>query len=141
MPKNEGGGSDRQKILMLATAGLAGAVLIGMMVFVSGPAADLGRDAPPETPSEQAILGERLFATTCAACHGDTGQGGVGPALDGSAGVERLRLEHVEELVRRGGERMPAVGPGWGEREVEAVSAYIERWWSEEQRGESSADR
>lgn len=140
MPNDEGG-DDRRKILMLVTGGLAGAVLIGMMVFVGGPAASLPPAARTEGSTELAVEGERLYVATCAPCHGDAGQGGVGPALDGSAGVARLRPEHLTELVRRGGERMPAVGPGWGEAEVEAVSAYIERWWSEEQRGGASPRR
>ncbi len=140
MPKSEGG-DDRRKILMLVTAGLAGAVLVGMMVFVDGPGANPARAAAPETSVGLGLDGERLYVATCAPCHGDAGQGGVGPALDGSAGVARLRPEHVDELVRRGGERMPAVGPGWGEAEVEAVSAYIERWWPEEERGGASTGR
>jgi|SRR6056297_269479 len=135
MPKNPEGGSDRQKVVMLLTAGLAGAVLVGMMVFVGGPGASPTGAGAAETSAGLALDGERLYAATCAPCHGDVGQGGVGPALDGSAGVARLRPEHIDELVRRGGERMPAVGPGWGEAEVQAVSAYIERWWPEEDRG------
>lgn len=152
MSNDATGGSDRQKILMLATAGLAGAVLIGMMVFVGGPGADLGRDSTPSSPSEQLILGERLYHATCAACHGDAGQGGVGPALDGSADVAPFRPDHLQELVRRGGERMPAIGPDWGEAEVHAISTYIERGWptagggeeergGDERRGAPSADR
>ncbi len=141
MPTNEASGSDRQKILMLATAGLAGAVLIGMMVFVGGPTADLGENAPADALSDKMVLGEQLYATTCAACHGDAGQGGVGPALDGTAGVQPFRPGHIEELVLRGGQRMPAVGAGWGETEVEAVAAYIERWSPDEEPGEPAADR
>jgi len=140
MPKNESG-DDRRKILMLVTAGLAGAVLIGMMAFVDGPAANLAPTPRAETPAELALQGERLYVATCAPCHGDAGQGGVGPALDGSAGVARLRPEHIEELVRRGGERMPAVGPDWDEAQVQAVSAYIERWWPAEERGVAPVDR
>lgn len=141
VPKIVTGGSDRQKVLMLVTAGLAGAVLVGMMVFVGGPASTVAQEGTPEGGTEQTIAGERLYLATCAPCHGDTGQGGVGPALDGSAGVARLRPEHIEELVQRGGERMPAVGPGWGELELEAVSAYIEQWWPEDERGAPSSDR
>lgn len=140
MPRNDDDG-ERRKIVMLVTAGLAGAVLIGMMVFVGGPAASLAPSGTFDAPTEQALAGERLYLATCAPCHGDAGQGGVGPALDGSARIARLRPEHIGELVQRGGERMPAVGPGWSEDELRAVSAYIAQGWPEEDRVGSSADR
>jgi cytochrome c len=56
----------------------------------------------PATFAEQVVAGERLFADTCAACHGDSGQGkGDAPALVGLARGALPREPPVERKLRR----------------------------------------
>ncbi|HET7855888.1 MAG TPA: cytochrome c oxidase subunit II [Gaiellaceae bacterium] len=70
-------------------------------------------------------LGEQTFAAACAPCHGEQGQGLIGPPLGSSAvigDVPRLRT-----LLLEGGVAMPAVGRGWDERQLRALIAYVQR--------------
>jgi cytochrome c oxidase subunit 2 len=72
-------------------------------------------------------LGEETYAGACATCHGLDGQGDVAanaPRLAGSALVGDP--DAVEEIVRNGRGRMPAVGAGWSERQMDAVNDYLE---------------
>ena len=57
----------------------------------------------------------------CAPCHGDEGQGLIGPPLAG----RRLNPEQVRTIVTNGRGAMPAVGTGWDERQLRALIAYV----------------
>ena len=72
-----------------------------------------------------ATAGAEVYTASCAACHGATGQGQVGPPLDATAEPGRISDAHVAELVTRGSLRMPPVGAAWGDADVEAVGAYL----------------
>jgi cytochrome c oxidase subunit II len=63
--------------------------------------------------------GEQTFQGACAPCHGDRGQGLIGPPL-GSPDPEVLRV-----VVRNGVGAMPAVGGGWSEAEMNALVEYV----------------
>jgi cytochrome c oxidase subunit 2 len=65
-------------------------------------------------------LGEQIFAGACAPCHGDQGQGLIGPAL-GAPDPEQVRT-----IVQNGRGAMPAVGRGWGEAELRALLDHLE---------------
>jgi cytochrome c oxidase subunit 2 len=68
-------------------------------------------------------LGEQTFAGACAPCHGENGQGLIGPPLEGRA----PDAEQIEQIVRNGQAAMPAVGKGWDEEQMEALTAYVTR--------------
>ena len=65
--------------------------------------------------------GARLYRTSCASCHGDRGQGGVGPELTGVA--SRLTRDQHVTTVRDGrpGTQMPAFGATLTDAEIDAV--------------------
>jgi cytochrome c oxidase subunit 2 len=63
--------------------------------------------------------GEQTFQGACAPCHGDRGQGLIGPPLD-SPDPEVLRV-----VVRNGVGAMPAVGGGWSDAEMNALVEYV----------------
>jgi cytochrome c oxidase subunit 2 len=68
-------------------------------------------------------LGEATFTGVCEKCHGLGGRGDIGPQLAGNALLRDA--EAVEEVVRNGRGRMPAVGPDWDERQMRALTDYL----------------
>jgi cbb3-type cytochrome c oxidase subunit III len=83
-----------------------------------------------------AALGARLFASSCAGCHGAQGQGGEGPALANPV-LQRVATDtFLLETIRDGRRGTPMVGFGrptpvrraLEERELEAVVAFIRTW-------------
>jgi mono/diheme cytochrome c family protein len=88
-------------------------VVIPAVLFmaVSGSAFGLAKLhlAKPGLPKSGSIRlgdayrGETIFSTTCAACHGKTGEGGIGPKLVGTG----LSLAAVKAQIDNGGGAMP----------------------------------
>ncbi len=70
-------------------------------------------------------LGEELFNGVCAKCHrlGDEDQL-IGPSLSPTVLQDAERLEQV---VRNGQNKMPAVGQGWSEEQMRALTEYARR--------------
>jgi cytochrome c oxidase subunit II len=72
-------------------------------------------------------LGELVFAGVCAKCHGAEGQGLIGPGLSAST-VSNAAA--VEEIVRNGRGKMPAVGADWDDRQMKALTDYLRERFS-----------
>jgi cytochrome c oxidase subunit 2 len=68
-------------------------------------------------------LGKETWGGVCAKCHGLGGEGGIGPRLAGS--VLLADPEAVERTVRNGVRTMPAVGSGWTDEQVRALTTYL----------------
>jgi cytochrome c oxidase subunit 2 len=69
-------------------------------------------------------LGAQEFNGVCAKCHGAKGLGFIGPVLTaGTVGNAGL----VEEIVRNGRGKMPAVGSGWDDRQMKALTDYLKK--------------
>jgi cytochrome c oxidase subunit II len=77
-------------------------------------------------------LGAQEFEGVCAKCHGAQGQGLIGPGLT-AATVSNAAL--VEEIVRNGRGKMPDVGAGWDDRQVDALTAYLKERFRAETSG------
>jgi cytochrome c oxidase subunit II len=69
-------------------------------------------------------LGELEFAGVCAKCHGPNGEGLIGPALSGATVGDAAA---VEDIVRNGRGKMPAVGEGWSDSQMDGLTAYLRR--------------
>jgi len=69
-------------------------------------------------------LGEQTYAGACAKCHGLEGEGDIGPTLRGNALLGDP--EAVEQVVRNGLGEMPPVGKDWGDRQMDALTEYLE---------------
>jgi len=69
-------------------------------------------------------LGEQTYAGACAKCHGLEGEGDIGPTLRGNGLLGDP--EAVEEVVRNGLGKMPPVGKDWGDRQMDALTEYLE---------------
>lgn len=87
------------------------------------------------TNPDTVAQGQETFAGTCAACHGDQGQGQIGPNLTDSAwlhggspmDIYRSIKDGIssDEARLTGSAGMPPWGPALGERPVQAVVAYL----------------
>ena len=64
-------------------------------------------------------VGSETYAGVCAKCHGALGQGGYGPKIAGNATLADRQA--LEQLVRDGKGKMPAVGKGWSDAQVDAL--------------------
>ena len=71
-------------------------------------------------------LGKMTFDGVCATCHGFQAQGGFGPDLRGNPVLAQPAA--LETLLRNGGIRMPAVGRGWTNRQMNALLGYVKRF-------------
>lgn len=96
------------------------------------PAASPTWSSTTTTPTETATAGPTsspggpdaaaLFAQQCAACHGQDGEGGVGPNLTGLSDSD---LSAAAEQIRNGGGAMPAFEGRLDDDEIEALAAYV----------------
>ena len=72
-----------------------------------------------------ADVGRMTFLGACAPCHGDKGEGMIGPALQGNSTLaDRQRLR---DLLEHGKRKMPPVGQGWSQHELDALVAYVSK--------------
>jgi mono/diheme cytochrome c family protein len=81
-------------------AGGAALLLIGLVACGVGVTPSTATPVPtPAQLNEHALAGEAKFiATGCAACHGERGEGGIGPRSSGT----QMRLADLQLLVRSG---------------------------------------
>jgi cytochrome c oxidase subunit II len=73
-------------------------------------------------------LGRTTFEGVCATCHGFQGQGAFGPDLRGNPIFNQPAA--IKTLLRNGGIKMPAVGRGWSDRQMNALLDYVKRFSS-----------
>jgi cytochrome c oxidase subunit II len=66
-------------------------------------------------------LGETTFAGACAPCHGEQGQGLIGPPLKGKP----LDAAQIELIVRNGRNAMPPVGKNWNSAQLRELVRYV----------------
>ena len=97
-----------------------------------------------DNPEEVMALGERIFSTTCAVCHGDNGSGGTGPALNSLQLLTGKSDEQIQSTIINGGHRPNSTMPAFGDRltsvEIGAIVDYIRAWeatatWVDNPRG------
>jgi cytochrome c oxidase subunit 2 len=70
-----------------------------------------------------AAVGKEIFVGTCAKCHGLAGQGDIGPKIAGSGLLAQPQA--IENLLRNGKNRMPAVGKLWSDDQMRAATDYL----------------
>ena len=70
-------------------------------------------------------LGRQTFEGACAPCHGLSGQGLIGPPLEGNATL--ADREQLEQLLENGKNAMPPVGRGWDQAQRDALLEYVQR--------------
>jgi cbb3-type cytochrome c oxidase subunit III len=100
-----------------------------------------GLPAPAETGPRRWVegdpqVGARLYAATCASCHGPKGEGAEGPALNNPVLLASATDTYLAETIRRGrrGTSMAAFGAPstthatLSPEEIEAIVAFIRTW-------------
>lgn len=75
----------------------------------------------------QGNAGADVFTTNCAACHGNSGEGGVGPNLAGNQGL--ADANHVALQIIGGGGEMPGFGDQLTDQQIADVASYVRRTW------------
>jgi cytochrome c oxidase cbb3-type subunit 3 len=100
-------------------------------------------DAPSPTETRparwvgaDAAAGARLYADSCASCHGRNGEGAEGPALRNAVLLRSATDTYLVETIRRGrrGTSMAAFAAGstthatLSPQEIEAIVAFIRTW-------------
>ena len=71
-------------------------------------------------------LGKMTFDGACATCHGFHAQGAFGPDLRGNPILQQPAA--IKTLLLNGRNKMPAVGRGWSDRQMNALLAYVKRF-------------
>ena len=104
--------------------GMQHALMIAKVQVIDG--SDFDRWLDEENRAQQAgtsDLGKMTFEGACAPCHGTKGQGDVGPKLQGNSLTQDANA--IETLLRHGRGQMPAVGQGWRDRQMNALTSYL----------------
>jgi cytochrome c oxidase subunit 2 len=92
------------------------------------PAAEFDSWFAAETKAQKAgtsTLGSMTFHGACANCHGDKGQGFIGPALDQNPITADAKA--LATVIRNGRGKMPAVGKTWDKQQLDATIAYLKK--------------
>ncbi|MCX7835652.1 MAG: c-type cytochrome [bacterium] len=76
------------------------------------------------TPAE---IGAKYFKNFCVSCHGQEGEGGIGPNLHDNYWIHEPTAASLTNVVFNGvsAKGMPAWGPILGERKVKGLVAYV----------------
>jgi mono/diheme cytochrome c family protein len=92
--------SRRQRIWHAVSAGVAVPLLVALAACSASVAQHTATPVPTSAQlNEHAAQGQAKFlAVGCAACHGNRGEGGIGPRSSGTT----IRLEELQRLVRSG---------------------------------------
>jgi mono/diheme cytochrome c family protein len=85
-------------------------------------------ELPPEIAATQiSFAGEDIFADLCAQCHGDIGEGGIGPSLVDPAFQSRFTDEELFDSINLGHEATAMIA--WGEvlasEQIQELVIYI----------------
>jgi mono/diheme cytochrome c family protein len=113
--------------------GLTLGILVSFQIFIWREPARIEADELADR--EAAILAGRvLYGENCGACHGDGGEGGVGPALNSSELLKQTSDQALFSLTRSGvpGTIMPAWGQAFGgpftDEQVNQMVSFIRAW-------------
>lgn len=128
--------------LVVAAAVLTTAILVIFQIYQLREPSRLQADAAEDQKiAEQE--GQLLYYESCANCHGDNGQGSVGPALNTKSLLEKVSDDQLFSLILTGvpGTGMPAWGQNFGgpltDEESRQLVAYIRSWKPSQDEGPS----
>lgn len=90
--------------------------------------AEVERRPPPDAPVRgDAAVGESLYQTQCATCHGERGQGGTGTALANPVFLATATDAFLRDTIVRGrtGTPMPGFGRTLSDDQIDGVVAFL----------------
>ncbi|MEE9594374.1 MAG: cytochrome c [Candidatus Hydrothermarchaeales archaeon] len=81
---------------------------------------------------ESVNLGREIYAEKCAVCHGASGEGGVGPALNSKSKLESLGMESIHKSIVEGilGTAMPPWEADLSPEEIDSTVTFIFAEWA-----------
>jgi len=85
-------------------------------------------DEKASSPASSRLAGRRIFASTCAACHGLDGHGGErAPDILARAELQRMSQTEIERVIRNGipAKRMPAFAGTLEPAQIRDAAAYL----------------
>lgn len=98
------------------------ALLLGMCTMWSCATNDAS-NAPQ--PTEDWKLASALYATHCSGCHGEAGEGVVGPPLTGTDLIQKFSLEAQAALINNGTPRgMPPFNSRLSQTEISLLTQF-----------------
>ncbi len=122
----------------------AGSVRAKVALAVTAAASVLVACGSSDEPRDEAVVegGQELYEAHCIGCHGGAVGGGISdiPPPHNAEGhtwhhADCLIVETVlERMDRPGYPEMPAFAGRLNEEDVRAILAYVETWWTDEQR-------
>ena len=101
--------------------------MAGLALVLSLFLAACGGTAPEVSAGSDPILfeGREIWTAQCASCHGQSGGGGRGPALDNGRVLDRFPEQASQEaLVLNGRGGMPSFAGRLSEEQITAVTRY-----------------
>jgi len=113
--------------------GLTLAILLTFQIYIWREPARIQADEEMDRLAAQEA-GQVLFAENCTSCHGDNGEGDIGPALNAKEFLAMTPDESLFSLTRTGvpGTLMPAWGQLFGgpftDEQVAQLVAFIRSW-------------
>jgi mono/diheme cytochrome c family protein len=124
-----------------AAGGLLDDEIARVAAYVRSLGGNTAAAAPGDTIGSRWARGDRAlgaarYATSCAPCHGDHGEGKEGPALNNRVLLATATDTYLYETIRRGrrGTSMPSFelgSPAWkslAPSEMESIVAYMREW-------------
>jgi mono/diheme cytochrome c family protein len=123
---------DYTRIVVIALVLSVGILIAFQIYLLREPSRIAGVLAADQ--AEQVARGEKLFADNCATCHGDHGQGDLGPALNDKKFLTNTDDGVIFSLVRSGvpGTAMPSWSQAFGgpftDEQIRDVVSYIRHW-------------
>jgi cytochrome c oxidase cbb3-type subunit III len=113
------------RLLQLVLCAASSAALFSASLLAQARATPQ-RPAGPAISSE-AVEGRRVFDAQCAWCHGNEGEGGMGPNLHGSL-RHATTLASIVEIITNGipGTDMPGFRSPLTERSIRQTAAYVQ---------------
>ena len=69
--------------------------------------------ATPSTPNEASLSGSQIYVSVCSSCHGQSGEGGVGPALNTQEFQDRYDDQSMFDIIDTGHKATAMIA--WGE--------------------------
>ena len=118
---------------MSAAFGLTLTILVVFQIYIFGEPARIQEQEAADRASTIGA-GHALYAANCTACHGESGEGGTGPALNSRELLRMTSDEAFFNLIRTGvpGTIMPAWGQTFGgpltDEQAAQLVAYIRAW-------------
>jgi mono/diheme cytochrome c family protein len=102
------------------------ALLGGLLVVVVAVLfAACGGQSAPATPSDPVLAeGQQIYSQRCASCHGQGGNGGMGPKLAGVVANRYPDIEDQKAVIASGRGSMPAFKGGLTDEQITAVARY-----------------